>query len=550
MKKKGFTLIELIAVIVIMGLLLLIVLPATTRLMKENKNKKYDEYYNLIEKAALLYADSRKDDLGGVNASGCIDTSVEFLVKNKYLKEFDEDGVICNGASSYDLTSFEDIDSSKNYIDVRIRNVNGKKTVESSLVCVKRNKVEYSKLKENTESCDKYVAERENVLYDKISSLSATGADSNADRYIIGNIPDNYVYYSGKMWRIVSYNDNNKTVKLISDEVVTVLPFNDASSNFNNSNVDIWLNNTFLKTLRNPDYYLLNANWNYSVVTNSGMPGTSNVTQSRVGLLNYYEYDKSKEFLNSDYSWWLISKSSESDNWYISNNNPVSASVNTYVGIRPSIVLNPNITYAYGGEGTKDNPYRLVGESTALAGTLLNTRYAGEYVNFAGELYRITNTTTNYTRLVKVNVISSLNTVFDEIITPTYNQGTTIGKLLNTEWYGNLPEEDSKKLVVGDFCVSLVTPTTKYSFTCDNSNILNIKVGIPKIGDMYTIGSNQEYWTLSNSGTETLNVVDTSGNILSKNIKDTSYVRPVISITNSAVIAGGTGISSDPYVLK
>ena len=550
MKKKGFTLIELIAVIVIMGLLLLIVLPATTRLMKGNKNKKYDEYYNLIEKAALLYADSRKDDLGGVNASGCIDTSVEFLVKNKYLKEFNEDGVICNGASSYDLTSFEDIDSSKNYIDVRIRNVNGKKTVESSLVCVKRNKVEYSKLKENTESCDKYVAERENVLYDKISSLSATGADSNADRYITGNAPDNYVYYSGKMWRILSYNDNNKTVKLISDEVVTVLPFNDASSNFNNSNVDIWLNNTFLKTLRNPDYYLLNANWNYSTVANSDMPSSSNVTQSRVGLLNYYEYDKSKEFLNSDYSWWLISKASESDNWYISNNNPVSASVNTYVGIRPSIVLNPNITYAYGGEGTKDNPYRLVGESTALAGTLLNTRYAGEYVNFAGELYRITNTTTNYTRLVKVNVIPSLNTVFDEIITPTYNQGTTIGKLLNTEWYGNLPEEDSKKLVVGDFCVSLVTPTTKYSFTCDNSNILNIKVGIPKIGDMYTIGSNQEYWTLSNSGTETLNVVNTSGNILSKNIKDTSYVRPVVSITNSAVITGGTGTSSDPYVLK
>ena len=550
MKKKGFTLIELIAVIVIMGLLLLIVLPATTRLMKGNKNKKYDEYYNLIEKAALLYADSRKDDLGGVNASGCIDTSVEFLVKNKYLKEFDEDGVTCKGASSYDLTSFEDIDSSKNYIDVRIRNVNGKKTVESSLVCVKRNKVEYSKLKENTESCDKYVAERENVLYDKISSLSATGADSNADRYIIGNTPDNYVYYSGKMWRIVSYNDNNKTVKLISDEVVTVLPFNDSSSSFNNSNVDIWLNNTFLKTLRNPDYYLLNANWNYSTVVNSDMPSSSNVTQSRVGLLNYYEYDKSKEFLNSDYSWWLISKASESDNWYISNNNPVSASVNTYVGIRPSIVLNPNITYAYGGEGTKDNPYRLVGESTALTGNLLNTRYAGEYVNFAGELYRIINTTTNYTRLVKVNVIPSLNTVFDEIITPTYNQGTTIGKLLNTEWYGNLPEEDSKKLVVGDFCVSLVTPTTKYSFTCDNSNILNIKVGIPKIGDMYTIGSNQEYWTLSNSGTETLNVVDTSGNILSKNIKDTSYVRPVVNITNSAVITGGIGTSSDPYVLK
>ena len=40
-KNKGFTLIELIAVVVIMGLILLIVFPATSRLMRDNEEQEY-----------------------------------------------------------------------------------------------------------------------------------------------------------------------------------------------------------------------------------------------------------------------------------------------------------------------------------------------------------------------------------------------------------------------------------------------------------------------------------------------------------------------------
>ena len=73
MKNKGFTLIELIAVIVIMGMLLLIVFPATTRLLRSNENKKYDNYYDAVQEQIELYARTRRDELGGIKGSGCVD---------------------------------------------------------------------------------------------------------------------------------------------------------------------------------------------------------------------------------------------------------------------------------------------------------------------------------------------------------------------------------------------------------------------------------------------------------------------------------------------
>ena len=40
MKNKGFTLVELIAVLVLMGMLVLVVFPATSRLLRGNEEKK------------------------------------------------------------------------------------------------------------------------------------------------------------------------------------------------------------------------------------------------------------------------------------------------------------------------------------------------------------------------------------------------------------------------------------------------------------------------------------------------------------------------------
>ena len=550
MKNKGFTLIELIGVIIIIGMLILIVFPSTVRLIKGNSEKKFNQYYELIIAAGDLYANSRRDDLGGATATGCIDdVTLADLIDADYIKEYDEENVICGSPSQFNLEDY-DIDSTKDYVDIKITNNKGKISTEASLLCVKGKKVSYSKLIEDNGVCNKYVAQAENVLYDAITNL-ATTTDDNQNYFITGTNPNNYVFYSGKMWRIVSYNQNDKTIKLVSDEIVTLLPFDSLSSNYPNSNIDIWLNQTFLSTLRSPDLYLANTSWNYTAVADTNKPLDTNVLQSKVGLLNYYEFNKGKEYLTTSDNWWLLSMVNSNNVWYVSSTSALEASINNYYGIRPSIVLKANISYVSGGEGTESNPYKLEGDSSANSGTFLNTRYAGEYVMFAGIKYRIIETDANYTRLIADANLSSITTVFDDINVTTYNAGAKIGNLLNNEWLNNFSESDKEKLVVSDFCTSIFNSTTKYSSTCPNSDIVNITIGIPKLGDMYTIPSaSGEYWTLTNSSTDTINTISSTGIVTGKAKDYVAGVRPVINLKNNVQIASGNGTNANPYILQ
>lgn len=552
-KNKGFTLIELMGVIIIMGMLLVIVFPATAKLINSNTDKKFNQYYDLINDAASLYSKSRYDDLGGVNANGCIDDiTLTDLITEDYIKKFDDEDITCGSPSEFDLSQYEKIDSNKQYVDVRIRNTKGKISTEVSLICVKKNKIAYSNLIEKSGSCDRYVAEAKNILFDEISKLTSS-SDDGENYFLTESSPNNYVLYSGKLFRIVSFNKSSKTIKLISNEIVTLLPYSSSSANYNDSNIDIWLNQEFLSTLRNHDMYLLNADWNYTTVTNASMPQNTDVVKSKVGLLSYYEYNKSKNYLTTNYNWWLLSKASDNSVWYArkSSTDAANISVNNFLGVRPSIVLKPNVTYISGGNGTINNPYKLEGDTAANPGALLNTRYSGEYVMFAGAKYRIVKTNTEYTRLIAESVLSSVTTTFDDINVSTYNSGSKIGKMLNEEWYNNLSNNDKSKLTSSDFCTTAFTSTTKYTISCNNSDVVNIRVGIPKIGDMYTLPSaSGEYWTLSNSGADTINTVSSNGEVIGRKINYVSGIRPVINLSNNVQIASGNGTSSNPYTIK
>lgn len=550
-KNKAFTLIEMIGVVIIIGMLLLIAFPATVRLIKGNSEKKFSQYYELVEEASILYSKTRTDDLGGVSGSGCIeDITLSDLISNSYIKEFDDEKIVCGSPSEFILSEYDDIDSSRDYVDIRIKNYKGKISTEISLICVNGKKVAYSNLIEKKGTCDKYVAEAKNVLYDDISKLQSQTDDSET-YFITGDNPNNYILYSGKLWRAISYNNNNKTIKLISDEVVTLLPYDNISSEYYNSNIDIWLNNKFLSTLRTPDLYLYTDNWNYTSVSDSSKPANTNIIQSKVGLLNYYEFNKVKSYLLTNYNWWLASMANSTNSWYVTNDNSLqNISVANFLGIRPSIVLKSNVTYIAGGDGTKNNPYKLEGDTIANSGTFLNTRYAGEYVTFAGSKYRIIETDKNYTKLILDDNLP-VTTNFDDTIVYSYNSGSKIGILLNNEWYNNFSTEDKNKLTSADFCISIFINTTKYSSYCTSGNIINTLIGIPRIGDMYTLPiASGEYWTLSNATDTLINTISVDGKVTSHSIDYVSGVRPVINISNNVKIASGNGTSSNPYILQ
>ena len=60
MNKKGFTLTELIVVIVIIGLVLLIVIPVSSNIMQNNAEEKGKFYVQTLENAVNTYCDMYK----------------------------------------------------------------------------------------------------------------------------------------------------------------------------------------------------------------------------------------------------------------------------------------------------------------------------------------------------------------------------------------------------------------------------------------------------------------------------------------------------------
>ena len=584
MKKNsnGFTLIELIAVIVMMGMILLVVFPAMSRLLKSNEEKKFDSYYESVQEAIELYARTRRDELGGIDGSGCVDDKkLSELKAYDYINEYsDEQNVTC--LSPGDFTSSRlmalGIDTNKEYVNVRINNNKGKISVEYSMICVRNysdpstTSLLYSNLVERVGICETYVSTNTNSLYNEISGKYTTTKVGNVN-YVGGTPNNNYVWYSGKLWRIISFDEVDKTIKLVANRGVTTISYNNIvegpnqSNDYSTSNIYYWLNNKFLPTLKNPEKYLEDYSWNYSGNDESAPPTSGETITSKVGMINRYEFSTAINYIDSTERFWSISQSallSNTTGYQFYNNDISNMPVFMYVGVRPSIVLKPNVSYIYGGNGTANNPYKLVGDSSGNIGDLLNSRFVGEYVSLNNILYRISFIDANYTKLTAVNTIpidqtiasaieniqssdynTSNNTIKFHYADDKYSDDTFIGNYLRI-WA--LPIEDM--LTEGDFCRMPANNATTQSVQCPQESIINTKVAIPAVGDMFAVGSDRNYWTMSNYEDLKINVVKPLSELVSTDISSQAAILPVIVVKNSAIITGGNGTRTVPYTIE
>ena len=411
--------------------------------------------------------------------------------------------------------------------------------------------------------------------------------DDGTDTFITGTDPNNYVWYSGKLWRAVSVNNEAKTTKLITQWNISAITYSSGSTAFAGSYMEDWLNDTsvdgFLGNLRDYEKFIVtDAKWDATMdatsLGNITRPnGTTTVTAS-VGLLNMYEYQSSNNggidgYLNNGLYWWTLTPNSSSRvrivyyNGSASYNNPTNAD-----GVRPSINLKSNVKIV-DGDGTVDNPYRLNGDNdTELSGTPLSSRYSGEYIRFgSGEnnLYRIVSHENGKgTKIVSAEPLKSsgifITSAFDSNRSVNYSRSTTIGTFLNGDYltsyvdstYSNMIEDNTNWYLgtVGSGTSYKLAKYTDINMSNTTSSTNAAKVGLLRLGELMAgqfdrYSNNTNYWLITPYSTSYVRYVDSNGSA-SHNSPTIAYgVRPSLNLKSNVEITSGTGTKSDPFVL-
>jgi prepilin-type N-terminal cleavage/methylation domain-containing protein/uncharacterized repeat protein (TIGR02543 family) len=100
-KRKGFTLVELVVAIAILGVITLFALPSIRSIQGNNKDSKYVAYEKSIISAGKLYVDSYSEDLFGPHKTGCAIIKYSDLEERDYVSKIQLKNTDCGSNDTY-----------------------------------------------------------------------------------------------------------------------------------------------------------------------------------------------------------------------------------------------------------------------------------------------------------------------------------------------------------------------------------------------------------------------------------------------------------------
>ena len=424
-----------------------------------------------------------------------------------------------------------------------------------------------------------------NVLLSGVGDNGKIDTTDSEQTFITGTDPNNYIWYSGKLWRAVSIDPSDNSVKLVTQWNISALPYNaDGNTAFQGSYMEQWLNDTsvdgFLGNLREPDKFIkTDSVWNATSTTETTKPAKTTTVTDAVGLLNVYEYTMSYKnatdstgYLNNGLHWWLLTPYSTSRVCYVSCYGNVDRfdSVCSY-GSRPSINLKSAVKII-DGDGTVDNPYRLQGDNDSPTGALLSTRYSGEYISFGtGEnnLYQIVShengTGTKITSAIPLKDSGNYKKMYFGS-NVTFSKDNTIGAFLNGDYLtsGTYLTRDQVSMIEDKTTWYLGTvgyasyKLAKYQdITGSNltTSTTTAKIGLLRIGELMAgqfdkYGNNTGYWTLTHESTSSVSSVDFNGVVGGGSPVLSFGSRPSMNLKSNVIITGGDGTKNSPFQIK
>ena len=428
----------------------------------------------------------------------------------------------------------------------------------------------------------------------KSNGLGTNGNFDTSDSeqtFITGTNPNNYIWYSGKLWRAVSIDSSDNSVKLVTQWNISALPYNaDGNTAFKGSYMEQWLNDTsvdgFLENLREPEKFIkTDSIWNATMTTEDTKPAKTTLVTDTVGLINRYEYAMSYKnatistgYLNNDLSAWSLTPCNNTKVYGIGYTGYSMGNFDLSLGsgVRPSINLKSSVKII-DGDGTVDNPYRLQGDNDSPTGALLSTRYSGEYISFGtGEnnLYRIVSHENGTgTKIVSNNPLKE-NNIYknmkfgDNVL---YSKNNTIGTFLNGDYLtsGTYLTSDQVNMIEDNTTWYLGTvgnkanyKLAKYQDTTGGSlttNTTMAKIGMLRAGELlasvhdYSAFSSVSEWSslflLTPHDDTYINSIF-AGDLSWKDSTVSSSFSPSMNLKSNVIITGGDGTKNSPFQIK
>ncbi len=421
------------------------------------------------------------------------------------------------------------------------------------------------------------------VIFDE-ARLGEKGAIDTRDEeqtFITGEDPNNYVWYSGKLWRAVSKDPSDNSVKLVTQWPMTAISYSsENNAMFEGSYAEEWLNDTsvdgFLGNLREPEKFIkMDSLWNATEMQTRNKPAKITIVKDPVGLLNLYEYSiDNATYLNNTLISFLLTPYDSTHICYGEyGKNFFIPSTDSY-SLRPAINLK-SVIEVVSGEGTSTSPYRLMGEQDALLGTLLKERYSGEYVEFGANensLYRIVNREFGGVKLVSAEplkdggsfVTKKFNTSGKTIYNPS-DETYEIAYFLNHSFLdpnqGFLTESQLGMIQKSIWYLGTVDTGVNYKFAkysnIDNQSLAlstEAFVGLLRLGEQFAtqmqgrvFGTDYYLLTRNNSGMRS--VINNGGLYNSSPSFLFGGIRPSVHLKESIKITGGEGTKQNPFTI-
>ncbi len=581
MRKKGFTLIELLAVIIILAIIALIATPIILNVIEDarksaGKSEAQMIYTGINNYCATSAMKSQLDETEDICADGVTTEEVSKMVSlgNAEVLEVEySNGKVTNLVVNSNAHKFTLCGDGSFAMDDEVCNIDetgGDVALVGSPIEEKAKELVY----ENN------ACKTDGTTYQYMGGC-----------YIKGNPNNNYIWYSGFLWRIMGINADG-TIRMITDENVTAIPWGarGTAQDWDGSHAKDWLNNYFYPRLKGNNI-ITEQVWCSETTTSRSSARTNCTTNlsteaAKVGLLTLDEYNLaggSSSYLNIKQWQWTMTPYSSSRAWSVRSRGDASSnSVTLTGGLRAVINVNSDVTIT-GGNGTlgatwssQTGPYILnEDKSVEVTGKLNEKATSGEYVLFVGRKYRVVDKDSNgNTKLILDSYYEETEgTVYDMSYgsNNTFSKDTGIGQKLNSDvlnWLTNNSESEKAKLV-SDYTwyQNNFDYGNSYTVSLEEENptrSIEATVGLIRIGEMlsgqsssiltkgYTTASSESnadtYWTMTPyTSSSSAWYVSNDGNANVHSVSFPYGLRAVIVVNSDVTITGGNGTWSSPY---